>query len=314
MNSDTYFSLLLQALKNGDVKRKTLISGPHVGSEALYSGFRLLAGDCREESGEILEEMLQTDVELVVCGGGHIALELVAFASRLGYRVTVIDEREQYCNPKRFPSATCLCLPFEQALEAEHGWIRPYFVIATRGHSFDQLCLEKILSLNHRYVGMIGSKAKVATTLGNLKERGFSQAQLDSVHTPIGLSINAVTAGEIAVSILAQIIQTARTGASVVHLDRNLLVHLANTTQKFCLVRVIAKRGSAPCEVGFQLAVFEDGTVEGTVGGGAVEAKAIEDAETISSNTVIEYDLSNSKASELGMICGGSVRLLFQLW
>ena len=116
MNSDTYFSLLLQALKNGDVKRKTLISGPHVGSEALYSGFRLLAGDCREESGEILEEMLQTDVELVVCGGGHIALELVAFASRLGYRVTVIDEREQYCNPKRFPSATCLCLPFEQAL------------------------------------------------------------------------------------------------------------------------------------------------------------------------------------------------------
>jgi len=123
-----------------------------------------------------------------------------------------------------------------------------------------------------------------------------------------------VTAGEIAVSILAQIIQTVRTEKHVVQLDRNLLERLARTEQKFCLVRVIEKRGSAPCDVGFQMAVFEDGTVEGTVGGGSVEAKAIEDARQTTSNQVRAYDLSNAKASELGMICGGNVRLLFQLW
>ncbi len=309
-----YHNLLLNALKNGDVTRKTVISGPHVGDEALYSNAALLWGSCDAAGGEVLEERLQTDVELVVCGGGHIALELVAFASRLGYRITVIDEREQYCNNTRFPDAQCVCAPFDQALDGEHGWIRPYFVIATRGHSYDQLCLQKILDLNHRYIGMIGSKSKVAATFENLRNLGFSQAQLDQVHSPIGLDIGAVTAGEIAVSILAQIIQTVRTEKHVVQLDRNLLERLARTEQKFCLVRVIEKRGSAPCDVGFQMAVFEDGTVEGTVGGGSVEAKAIEDARQTTSNQVRAYDLSNAKASELGMICGGNVRLLFQLW
>lgn len=309
-----YYNLLLNALKQGDVIRRTVINGPNIGKEALYSNAELLWGGCDGISGEVLEERLQTDVELVVCGGGHVALELVAFASCLGYRITVIDEREQYCNNTRFPSAHCVCAPFDQALEGEHGWIRPYFVIATRGHGYDQLCLQKILGLNHRYIGMIGSKTKVAATFENLRNLGFSQAQLESVHAPIGLEINAVTAAEIALSILAQIIQTARKEKHVVQLDRNLLEHLARTRQKFCLVRVIEKQGSAPCDVGFQMAVFEDGTVEGTVGGGAVEAKAIEDAKETTMNLVRSYDLSNTEASKLGMICGGKVRLLFQLW
>ncbi len=314
MNASTYHALLLSALKSGDVTRKTLISGPNVGQEALYSDGRLLAGSFDASGGDVLEETLQTDIELVICGGGHIALELATFAAHLGYRTTVIDDREQYCNPDRFPAATCLCGPFAQILGEEHHWIQPCFVIVTRGHSHDQLCLETILKLNHRYVGMIGSKAKVATTLQNLRNLGFFEAQLENIHAPIGLSINAVTAGEIAISILAQIIQNARNDRHAVQLDKNLLQQLAGTQQHVCLVRVIAKSGSAPCDIGFQMAVFEDGRVIGTVGGGAVEAKAIEDARQMKTNQVMHYDLSNAKASELGMICGGSVHLLFQLW
>ena len=319
----SYQTLLLQALRKGDVTRKTLVSGPGVGCEELYQGGRLIAwrygSDPDWKTGEVLTEQVQTDVELVICGGGHIALELATYARRLGYYTTIIDDREEFCNRKRFPSETCLCAPFEEVLENEQTWIRPYFVIATRGHKSDQVCLERILSLPHRYIGMIGSKTKVATTFSNLLSQGFTQAQLDQVHSPIGLSIGAVTAAEIAISILAQIIQTTRSTPQAVQLDRNLLTRLAQTRQRYLLARVIGKSGSAPCEVGFQLVVFEDGNVEGTIGGGNVEAKAIETARLmLSDHTISEqvarYNLSNAKASELGMICGGAVQVLFQRW
>lgn len=319
----SYQTLLFHALQKGDVIRKTLISGPSVGCEELTQDGQLLAwrydSEPDWESGEVLTELLQTDVELVMCGGGHIALELATYARRLGYHTTIIDEREEYCNHERFPSENCLCAPFEEVFECKQNWIRPYFVIATRGHQFDQVCLEKILALPHRYIGMIGSKTKVAATFSNLLNQGFTQAQLDQVHSPIGLPIKAVTAAEIAISILAQIIQTARLTPQAVQLDRNLLTHLAQSRQSYVVARVIEKNGSAPCEVGFQLVVFEDGTVEGTIGGGAVEAKAIETAKLMQSDHTISeqvanYNLSNAKASELGMICGGMVRVLFQRW
>lgn len=323
MNAATYHTRLLSALKEGIVTRKTLLSGPYLGCEALYLGDHRLAGrtdfEPDWESGEVLVEELQTDVELVICGGGHIALEIAMFCERLGYRTTIIDEREAYCNNERFAGSTCLCGPFADILGCEQNWVRPFFVIATRGHMFDQLCLETILGLPHRYIGMIGSKAKVAATFENLKQKGFSQAQLDQVHAPIGLPIGAVTAGEIAISILAQIIQTARSTLQGVQLEQKTLRRIAQTEQKCILVRVIDKSGSAPCEIGFQLIVQKDGQVVGTVGGGAIEAKAIEEARNMlkadtTTDQVLAYDLSNAKAGDLGMICGGSVRLLFQLW
>lgn len=323
INPTSYQALLLHALQKGDVIRKTLISGPSVGCEELSQDGQLLAwrydSEPDWETGEVLTELLQTDVELVICGGGHIALELATYARRLGYHTTIIDERKEYCNHERFPSESCLCAPFEEVLECKQTWIRPYFVIATRGHMFDQVCLQKILNLPHRYIGMIGSKTKVAATFSNLLSLGFTQAQLDQVHSPIGLPIKAVTAAEIAISILAQIIQTARLTPQAVQLDRNLLTHLAHSRQSYVLARVIEKTGSAPCEVGFQLVVFEDGTVEGTIGGGAVEAKALETAKQMQKECTIaeqvaSYSLSNAKASELGMICGGMVRVLFQRW
>jgi xanthine dehydrogenase accessory factor len=157
---------------------------------------------------------------------------------------------------------------------------------------------------------------KVAITMDNLKKKGISEKTLNEVFSPIGLSIGAVTAAEIAISIMAQVISVYRKDSMSVRLDPKLLRTLADNTE-YILARVVKKSGSAPCEVGFQIAVFVDGSCKGTVGGGLVEANTIEHAKAMLidrslPNQVIEYGLDNTKAGSLGMICGGEVALLFQ--
>ncbi|MGH0054221.1 MAG: XdhC family protein, partial [Sphaerochaetaceae bacterium] len=121
---------------------------------------------------------------------------------------------------------------------------------------------------------------------------------------------------EIALSILAQIISEYRKKTQIVRLNEPLLARQA-TGEAHILVRVVEKHGSAPCEVGFQLALFHDTTLMGTVGGGEIEARAIEEAQQMLANDQIQdhlkvYDLSNERAGSLGMICGGEATLLFQ--
>jgi xanthine dehydrogenase accessory factor len=87
-----------------------------------------------------------------------------------------------------------------------------YVVIVTRGHSHDRSVLAQALGTRARYLGMIGSKNKVAETLRILGEQGFPAANLERVHAPIGLSIGAETPEEIAISIAAQLIQVRAGG------------------------------------------------------------------------------------------------------
>jgi xanthine dehydrogenase accessory factor len=163
---------------------------------------------------------------------------------------------------------------------------------------------------------MIGSKHKVASTMDNLKKQGVSEESLEAVHAPIGLAIGAVTASEIAISILAEIISIYRKDTGSVRLDPKLLKTLGEETG-YILARVVKKSGSAPCDVGFQIVVFSDGSTQGTVGGGLVEANAIAHARSMladktMADAVVEYTLDNTKAGSLGMICKGEVALLFQ--
>jgi xanthine dehydrogenase accessory factor len=164
---------------------------------------------------------------------------------------------------------------------------------------------------------MIGSKHKVAITLDNLRKEGFSEELLATVHSPIGLSIGAITASEIAISIMAEIISVYRKEENAVRLDPKLLEKLS-LEEDYILARVIEKNGSAPCDIGFQLAMFPDGTNLGTVGGGMIEAETIEHAKKmLASKTrddeVVHYNLDSSKAGSLGMICGGNAKILFQV-
>ncbi|MGE4272393.1 MAG: XdhC family protein [Desulfitobacterium sp.] len=153
---------------------------------------------------------------LIILGGGHIALPLVQMGKLLNYEVTVIDDRLSFANKGRFPEADqVICQDFQSALQELTFDKSTYVIVVTRGHRYDQTCLEEVLKQPQTaYLGMIGSRRKVATIMNNLKENGYSQEVLDRVYTPIGLDIGAQTPEEIAVSIIAEMIMVDRYGFS----------------------------------------------------------------------------------------------------
>jgi len=125
----------------------------------------------------------------------------------------MVDDREEFANRERFPMAErVLVRPFETAVADLDLGARSYVAIMTRGHRGDREVLAQALRTRAAYVGMIGSRRKIATTWEILREQGFAEADLARVHAPIGLPIGGDSPGEIAVSIAAQLIQTHRLG------------------------------------------------------------------------------------------------------
>ena len=179
------------------------------------------------------------------------------------------------------------------------------YVIVTRGHKDDRLCLEKVLWRPHLYLGMIGSKGKVKKTFDALIEEGYSKEKISQVHAPIGLDIRAQTPAEISISILAQLIEikNAKFSSSV---SKELLE--SNVHGTLCII--IEKKGSAPRGVGSMMLVYKDGIID-TIGGGKVEYEATLDARACKKVMIKDYNLSNSKGASLGMICGGYNKVLF---
>lgn len=158
-----------------------------------------------------LIEPVKTEEQLFIFGGGHISQALAGICTKLDFQVTVTDDREQFANPERFPDVgRTLALPFEKQFAELRIMPGSYVVIATRGHSHDQLCMEEALRTQARYIAMIGSRTKYAVFRNNLREKGFTDEQLDRVKCPAGMAIGAETPEEIAVSIAAQLIQSRR--------------------------------------------------------------------------------------------------------
>lgn len=145
---------------------------------------------------------------LYLFGGGHVARPIVEIASMVGFRIVVLDDREQFANRDNFPRAdeVIVLKDFNHALEGVQLSDDAYVVIVTRGHAYDQRVLEQILATPATYIGMIGSRTKVALCFQSLEEKGFGHDQLSRVHAPIGLKIGSETPEEIAVSIVAQLI------------------------------------------------------------------------------------------------------------
>jgi len=144
-----------------------------------------------------------------VFGAGHCGQRLVPLLSTLGFFTVVVDDRPDFADARRFPDADRVVVAdsFEGVVETLPVDEDSYLVIVTRGHAHDKSVLAQALHTKAGYVGMIGSKKKVADTHRALKEEGFSSADLARVHAPIGLAIGAETPEEIAVSIAAEMIQ-----------------------------------------------------------------------------------------------------------
>jgi xanthine dehydrogenase accessory factor len=144
-----------------------------------------------------------------VLGAGHCGKSLVPLLSMVGFRTVIVDDRAEFANLERFPDADSVVVPasFENAFDLLPIDEQSYVVIMTRGHMFDRVALAQALRTPATYVGMIGSKKKIAQTFATLREEGFTEQDLARVRAPIGLDIGAETPEEIAVAIAAEIIK-----------------------------------------------------------------------------------------------------------
>jgi xanthine dehydrogenase accessory factor len=144
-----------------------------------------------------------------VFGAGHCGEKLVPVLGDVGFFTVVVDDRAEFANPQRFPTADRIVVPesFADVLATLPVDEDSYIVIVTRGHTHDKDVLRQALKTPAAYIGMMGSKKKVADISRALEAEGVSPQTLAAVHMPIGLSIGAETPEEIAISIAAELIQ-----------------------------------------------------------------------------------------------------------
>ena len=160
---------------------------------------------------EVFIEPIEPPPAVYIIGAGHVGQYLGRFAHDAGFQVHVVDDREAFANKERFPEAA------EVVVDDVPGWLTSavlpasaYVVIVTRGHRHDLDALRAVVSRDLRYVGLIGSRAKVARVYEALVAEGTDPERFAAVHAPIGLDLGAVTPQEIAVSIVAELIAVRR--------------------------------------------------------------------------------------------------------
>ena len=173
-----------------------------------------LTDDIAEETGlicggqmEVFIEPVEPSPDVYIFGAGHVGYFLGRMAYDTGFRVHVIDDREKFASTERFGAGVDVIVDDIPTWLATHQLpATAYAVVVTRGHKHDIDALRALTVSPLRYVGLIGSRAKVKRIFDALREEGTAPETLKRVHAPIGLDIGAITPQEIAVSILAELI------------------------------------------------------------------------------------------------------------
>jgi xanthine dehydrogenase accessory factor len=173
-----------------------------------------LTDDIAEETGlicggqmEVFIEPVEPSPDVYVFGAGHVGYFLGRMAHEVGFRVHVVDDREKFASRERFGDGIDVIVhDIPEWLQTHTLPSTSYAVVVTRGHKHDIDALRALVRSPLRYVGLIGSRAKVRRIFDALQTEGISAGALGVVHAPIGLDIGAITPQEIAVSILAELI------------------------------------------------------------------------------------------------------------
>jgi xanthine dehydrogenase accessory factor len=194
-----------QVFLNSRAEAKTVRAGEFAPGLGAWLGARLLF------------ERVEPEPHVVVCGAGHVGAALARLASRVGYRVTLVDDRADFVARTRFPGEEV------ELVAAERGWTQTltgvvgagrgvYVAVVTRGHNEDEECMRAVLAARPDYVGMIGSRRRTNIVLARLRESGVDEEVLKQVRAPVGLDIGAVTPEEVALAILAEVVAERRGG------------------------------------------------------------------------------------------------------
>ncbi|GHU93207.1 xanthine dehydrogenase [Deltaproteobacteria bacterium] len=333
------YQLLLQNLKNG---RKTLFithCGPNGITKTVHDGnatAKWAGTDGREAALHVdrhddeitLAEFFTPQPRLIILGGGHIAAPLAAMGAMLNFDVVIFDDRPSFANRSRFPDAhEIICDYFEsmtQRIAIRHN---DYIAIVTRGHKHDLQCLNALLKIDIPcYIGMIGSSRRVGIVRRQMLAEGYAAEDLERLHAPIGIDIGAVTPEEIAVSIVAEMIQERRQRPAAKNgltagryegdfTDMGLLEWLAEKNdEKAAIITVLSVKGSTPRGVGAKMGVLDNGRIVGSIGGGCAEADVVREARRIIRDggyCCKIIDMIDS-VEENGMVCGGVMEVLIE--
>ena len=316
------------ALPEGDIWSETVLAGEHAGEKRLSCG-----GGAGEEGEQKVKFLHDTDAQtriyrerigrtpkMIICGAGHVSMPIIRMGKMLGFTVTVIEDRPKFADHARASGADqVLCEPFSDGLSKIRGDSDSWFIIVTRGHRYDTECLEAILQKPYAYVGMMGSRRRVAIVKDQLEVKGVCREALDGVHTPIGLKIGAETPEEIAVSVMAEIIQVKNAGSAKGGYSPELLdaVLDPDDSREQVLATIISRKGSAPRSVGTKMLIRADGTTVDTIGGGCIESEVIQKALLMmraedEGFRLCTVDMTADAAEDEGMVCGGVVEVMLE--
>ncbi|MDR0935580.1 MAG: XdhC family protein [Oscillospiraceae bacterium] len=275
-----------------------------------------------EWDNNTLVEFYAPEERLVIFGAGHIGFALAKLGKFLGFSTLVYDDRPAFANEKRFPGSVVICDGFDRLAENIALTKRDYIVIVTRGHKHDADCLRFALSGEEPYyLGMIGSRRRVAIVKSDILEAGFNAERLDKLQSPIGLNIGAVTPEEISLAIAGQLIEYRRrsdNGVGDFPLDPEQLQILAEAKPgEYVQAIVVATDGSVPRDEGARMLVnVTDGRSYGTIGGGCAEGEVLQKARALvqSGKSWLCYTLDlTDDAEDDGMVCGGVMEILLEV-
>ncbi|MDD6223252.1 MAG: XdhC family protein [Lachnospiraceae bacterium] len=319
----------------------TVIGGENIGEKALLRDQKIVwtsePGGFLERHKQELEregldgcvklgdtpvfmENVGSESRIVICGAGHVAEAVLKISRILEMPVTVIEDRKEFADEARKSGADrVICAPFGEALHQLQTSPETYFIVMTRGHIWDMECLREIVKKPNAYIGMMGSHRRSAMVKEKLAEEGVSREALDEIHAPIGLPIGAETESEIAVSVMAEIIQVRNSHGRNFGYPKLLLEAISNCGGhgRMILAMIVRRKGSAPRMPGTKMLFMEDGTEEGTIGGGSLEADARRRAAQLFQKEkimpeIFHTDLASDAAAKEGMVCGGQVDIYME--
>jgi len=207
-----YLAVLDQAAETaaGIVRTATVWDG---GAVKTFEAGRRAGGPAASLSPDrrVVTELLTAPPRVIVFGAGHVGAAIARAAAAAGFRVVVVDDRPEFAASSRFGEGVAVvCAGVDEALATHALTSADAVVIATRGHRHDAVILSQVAASAADYIGLLGSKRKKAVIRKALLTAGVPQAALDRVKVPVGLDIGAVTAEEIAVSVVAELVAWRR--------------------------------------------------------------------------------------------------------
>jgi xanthine dehydrogenase accessory factor len=172
---------------------------------------------------KVFLESICPEPSLYLFGGGHVSFAIARIAVTVGFRIVVVDDRPMFANKERFPMADeTLTIDLETAFDQLKIDDLAYLCAVTRGHQHDKPIVRQAVKTDAAYIGMIGSRRKIALMWKELEAEGIPRELLDCVHAPVGLDIGADNPEEIAVSIVAELINVRRSRGKPSHQVKSL--------------------------------------------------------------------------------------------